>query len=455
MGGERRKLWRSRSLGLGRIWASRACVDDRAAGFRDEGDCGRLWEHRARARGSEIMSSSATSLRAEVRDERCIRRHFANNANKEKVERSARWWIASSGGPRAIGGFLGRQSAEQQNSLETAWAVSGAICNISSCDISGKDGTQVEEGCGRNPIAWRHDRDEGAVEFLRYGVRGGANYQGRPTDSIHAEEGIRAIDSKAPRVSSPADGLVKLCADCLNRYLADRDDLTRIEARSGGERSGRPGGISGCTAPLRERRNVSSERSVPQFPSRGVASVAGLIDRPNCGRPLAWTARLLSPAPAGRWRDVRDLRRPLGEREGTLEDPFGPNVKSLVPPAAFGTSTVLAPVHSSAGVAQRVAPDSCSGELRFSRIQWAIRHSISASIHSSTTWRSSFRKLAARFMRESSNDSRDVLENVTRISSDGWTESNAKPPRNRPPKGEREAIGGRVSLKERTSMVPG
>jgi len=84
---------------------------------------------------------------------------------------------------------------------------------------------------------------------------------------------------------------------------------------------------------------------------------------------------------------------------------------------------------------------------RYSISQRAIRDSISASIHWSTSWWSSFRKLATRFSRESSNDSSEVWEKAARKSSCGRTEPMTKPPWNVPPKGERESNGHRVSRK--------
>jgi hypothetical protein len=56
---------------------------------------------------------------------------------------------------------------------------------------------------------------------------------------------------------------------------------------------------------------------------------------------------------------------------------------------------------------------------RDSKTQRATRAFTSASIHSSMTWRSSLRRLAARFIRESSNDWRPVADEVRKKSSGG------------------------------------
>ena len=437
--------------GLGRIWASQRCVDDRGVGFRHERDCGRNCKLRSRAMQGETMSSRAVLGRGEVGDEGYARTHFANI---EKLDSSAWWRVAPTGGTHAIAEVLAGESAADEKALKATRAAAGLTYHISSCELWVKDRAQQAEGYGRSLTARRHDEEHEASGLVSYGVRGGTNFQGRATSRFHADEEMYAIDEKIRRVSNPTHGFVKLCTECVDRHLADRDDVTKMEARSAAEQRGRLGGGNRGAGQLRERANFSSERSVPPLLSTVVASVTGGVDRANCGETLAWTVRFLSSVLAERREDIRGFRRPLEEGEETLSDPFAPTLKSSVPFAASGTSVGCAPAPISVGSARWVAPDSCGVEFRFSRIQRAIRHSISASIQSSTTWRSSFRKLATRFIRESSNDSREVLENVTRMSRRGWTESNAKPPRNEPPKGEREAIRGRVSLEGRTSMVP-
>jgi len=375
-------------------------------------------------------------------------------ADEEEPGRFVHSSDSANSGAGAFGSFLDDEQSTLRESPETAWAASAAIRKATSFMLSEKDRVRQEEPRERDQRARCGDWGEAAVEVLTRGLPGWLRYEKRCLCCLYRDDEKDVIGEKLHFASGPADALMSICAACVDCELPEADDFIKIEARSEAERSGRPGEGSCGGEQLRERANCSSERSVPLFVSRADADVAACIAELSCENRFAWSAKLLCAGSTGRCEALRSLDRLPEESEETLADLFSPNLDSGVSSTAFETSKGLALAGGSASGASWSAGDGGGDAFRFSRIQRAMRDSISASIHSSTSWRSSFRKLAARFIRESSNDSREVLENVTRISSGGWTESNAKPPRNEPPKGEREANAGRISLDGRTSMVP-
>ncbi len=166
--------------------------------------------------------------------------------------------------------------------------------------------------------------------------------------------------------------------------------------------------------------NCSSKRSAVS--ACGRMTVAGVKDS------LAWIARGGGPASSGMAgnnggaasvsEEINRNRRWSSRARGRTARAFAllagrtsgdSSQASAAPEAEFGDSD-----------AGEFEPESCA--RRHSRIQRAIRASISTPIHWSAIWRSSFRRFAHRFRRDSSNPSSAVCELVTKYSSGSWSE---------------------------------